>query len=146
MKKRIRLTEAQLHNVIRRCINEAMGDNQELNYQEIAEQLSNEIQEILDKYDTNAWTQVVIGYDNSPEIDVTYSYITSSYADGPGIDESKKVISAFPEIEKIIGSKIDRHPKVYYHGDGDYSYENSKSYVWTIYPMLESYAARTDKH
>lgn len=36
MKQRIRLTESQLHSVIRRCINEALGDEPQCGWQCIA--------------------------------------------------------------------------------------------------------------
>lgn len=110
---------------------------------DVAEKVCNEIQNFLDENNVDAWVSVVNGYE-SPEIRIKYTYVISSYADGPGVDNSDMVKRLIPKIENIFDCSV-YGPSTYYNGNGDYSYENTFSYVWTLDVNYESWRCRRDK-
>lgn len=60
MKQRIRLTESQLHNVIRKCINEALNDYEgnDLDYQSISDQAFSVITRMMESGMSISWRNV----------------------------------------------------------------------------------------
>lgn len=83
MKQKIRLTESQVHNVIRRCVNEAIGNADEDKIQKAINALINILPEvedaatvcIFDGYDADARIGELIIKANEV-IDVLYRYVS----------------------------------------------------------------------